>query len=333
MKKNRNAHTIWNTNKDGGWNAFKTSTEDTEEFDDIFCDVKKTTTENVVEIEKKLTKKKFAAFGKVKQRNNNQNRELKRLYEIKSAKLDANTTVNEVDKAIGNELLEIQKVDVEKGIKEVMMMKNSKGKSAAIFKTLQKINGSKKTNQEQVAMKHPETDLEIFEPKEIKSASLEYCVNLLTKKNCHEEYKDDFYIQDMIHLLRCEEEEDDEYNELQFDDFNNRMKVLKTKCKEKYQFVLKAGEGYKGCLYKLFSKVWKLEDKPQQWRDTIIVQLYKGKGEESCFNNQRNIHTKGDAPKFFEGIVVDKAKPMLTSHRSFKLVAFLDIALKSIFSC
>ena len=134
MKKNRNAHTIWNTNKDGGWNAFKTSTEDTEEFDDIFCDEKKTPTENV-EIEKKLTKKKFAAFGKVKQRNNNQNRELKRLYEIKSAKLDANTTVNEVDKAIGNELLEIQQVDVEKGIKEVMLMKNSKGKSAAKFKT------------------------------------------------------------------------------------------------------------------------------------------------------------------------------------------------------
>ena len=50
---------------------------------------------------------------------------MKRLYEIKSAKLDANTTVNEVDKAIGNELLEIQKVDVEKGIKEVMLMKNS----------------------------------------------------------------------------------------------------------------------------------------------------------------------------------------------------------------
>ena len=52
--------------------AFRTSTEDTDEFDDIFCDDKKTTTENVVEIEKKLTKKKFAAFGKVKQRNNNQ---------------------------------------------------------------------------------------------------------------------------------------------------------------------------------------------------------------------------------------------------------------------
>ena len=32
-------------------------------------------------------------------------------------------------------------------------------------------------------MKHPETDLDIFEPKEIKSASLEYCVNLLTKKH------------------------------------------------------------------------------------------------------------------------------------------------------
>ena len=101
-------------------------------------------------------------------------------------------------------------------------------------------------------MKHPETNLEMFEPKEIKSASLQYCVNLLTKKNCHDEYKDYYYIQDMIHPLRCEDEEDEEFK---MKDFNRRMKILKTKCKNKYQFILKAGAGYKECLFKLFSKV------------------------------------------------------------------------------
>ena len=59
-------------------------------------------------------------------------------------------------------------------------------------------------------------------------------VNLLTQKNCHDEYKDYFYIQDMIHLFRCEDEEDEEF---QMEDFDRRMKILKTKCKDKYQFI------------------------------------------------------------------------------------------------
>ena len=48
----------------------------------------------------------------------------------------------------------------------------------------------------------------------------------------------------------------------------------------------------------------------------LIVQIFKGKGDESEFSNQRNIHTKEDKPKFFEGIVVDKSKTILTNHCS-----------------
>ena len=66
----------------------------------------------------------------------------------------------------------------------------------------------------------------------------------------------------MIHLLRCEDDEDEEF---QMEDFDRRLKALKTKCKDKYQFILKAGEGYKEFLFKLFSKVWVIEEKPQHY--------------------------------------------------------------------
>lgn len=79
---------------------------------------------------------------------------------------------------------------------------------------------------------------------------------------------------------------------------------------------MKSGDGYKRCLFDLFSKIWRLENKPEQWRNTVIIQLYKGRGEESCFDNQRNIHTKEDNPKFFEGIVVDMCKQKLIQHCS-----------------
>ena len=95
-----------------------------------------------------------------------------------------------------------------------------------------------------------------------------------------------------------------------------RVKKMAEKSKEKYRFILKSGEGYKNCIYRLFSQIWKEEVKPQQWRNTVIIQLYKGKGETFDFNCQRNIHTKEDTPKLFEGILVDKSKQKLVDKCS-----------------
>ena len=72
--------------------------------------------------------------------------------------------------------------------------------------------------------------------------------------------------------------------------------------------LLSSGDGLKDCLFELFSKVWAVESKPEQWKETVIIQLYKGIGDPSSYNCQRNIHTKADSPKFFECIVVDRSK-------------------------
>ena len=261
-----------------------------------------------------MTKKKFAAFGKVKLRK--ENKDLKKLYEVKSSKLENNINIEEVKNDITKKLLELQREEVEKEIREKMLLKQTKGKSAAVFSTLRKIVGSKKMGQEQVSMRDPKTNLEVFEPDDIKTVSLQYCVDLLTERNVYDEHKDYYYVQDMIHVLRCEENTNDDDKELLIEDFEKRLKLLNTKCKSKYQFILKAGQGYQECLFKLFSEVWGSENKPQQWRNSMIVQIYNGKGDTDDFNNQRNIHTKDPEPKFFEGILVDKSKPTLTQHCS-----------------
>ena len=66
-----------------------------------------------------------------------------------------------------------------------MLMKQTKGKSSAILSTLQKICGNKKSNQDQVSMKDPNSNLEVFEPNEIKTISLQYCVDLLTQRTVY----------------------------------------------------------------------------------------------------------------------------------------------------
>ena len=57
--------TVWNVKKDGGWEAFKMSTEDLGEFGNILDNKGKLTTKIAKDIERKMTKKKFAAVGKV----------------------------------------------------------------------------------------------------------------------------------------------------------------------------------------------------------------------------------------------------------------------------
>ena len=77
----RNSHTIWNTKKQGGWEAFKTSTDKKDTFIDVFND-QKTTTEVARDIDKKVNKLKFSAFGKIKVKSKNVDIELKKLKPV-----------------------------------------------------------------------------------------------------------------------------------------------------------------------------------------------------------------------------------------------------------
>ena len=112
------------------------------------------------------------------------------------------------------------------------------------------------------------------------------------------------------------EEDDIETCELKEEDFLARLKKISKKQGEKYKFILKAGKGFQNCIFDLFKQVWETEQKPLQWRNTIVIQLFKGKGSINNFSNQRYIHTKEYIPKLFEGIVVDKSKDKMVSKCS-----------------
>ena len=144
----------------------------------------------------------------------------------------------------------------------------------------------------------------------LKEVSLKYCANLLDNQKVDKDFADEIECENLVHYPRMKEDTND-VEELSRDEFEKRLKLLATKSKEKYKFLLKSVEGFKNCIFRLFTQVWNQETKPQQWRNTVIIQLYKGKGEICNFDSQRNIHTKEDIPKLFEGLVVDKSKHQL----------------------
>ena len=139
-------HTL--TNKTGGWEHYKHQTGDDNNF--VNCvgkDDCSYTTEDVDKLTKNRTKIQFSSFGKVKIKNSYNDKELDKLLENKYKK-----NSYEFDEAINNRILEIQREEFEKELEEVLVLKNTKGKSAAIFNNLKKICGSKKSGQEQVFM-------------------------------------------------------------------------------------------------------------------------------------------------------------------------------------
>ena len=215
--------------------------------------------------------------------------------------------IAEVEAKISDHLLKNQRSEYEKKLENLKTLQNTKGRSAAIFNLKAKVIGEKKVQQEATSIEDPITGEIIFDTNQIKATSLNYLKNLLKNREPKEEYKNDMKVINILHEERTKEDVE-EMNDLTHDDFSRLMKHLEKNNKSKYKFILKAGESFKKCLYKLFKITWESETKPEQWENTIAHQLFKGVGEKSKLSNHRFIHTKQENPKAFEHIIINKAK-------------------------
>ena len=300
-KKKKSDYTIWNTNREGGWSQYKELTGSEDKFKCIFDSKSESnsseTTTVMSKIDKTLEKIKYEAFGKVKRKSVPD--PYSKLSEGKSC----------------TELLKAQREHIETELKRISDVTSSKSKVAAVFDVLNRNRGGKHQNQELVAMKDPVSSDLILDPSHLKEISLEYCVNLLQNDDVDLSFASEIYTENLVHYLRCYEESSCDES-LLFSDFVSRISSVASKCPEKYKFLLNSGQSFQKCIFDLFSKVWETEKKPQQWRNTVIIQLYKKKGDISSFDAQRNIHTKDYIPKLFEGIVVDKSREKIIKSTS-----------------
>ena len=317
-------HTVWNTTRPEGWATYKLLSSDSALLDAIANDDKEDATETLLKIKKAQEKIKYQAFEKIKISNKGKpDPELKKLYDAKNNlhsthdKTEArDNEIEDIEVKIGEKLREAQRVIVEKEIDE-MRDAGKKGKCGAIFKLKAKVTGEKKEAAEAISIKDPDNGNMLYDPEEIKVTSLKYCQNLLKDRKPDEEYSFEVKIRELLHDVRMEEiVENDDHEDFTIEDFNKTLEKLKKKSKEKYKFILMAGDSMKKVLFRLFRNIWWQEKRPNQWKSTTIIQLYKGKGEVDDLNNHRNIHTKDDLPKAFETTVVDYSKPKIVSKCS-----------------
>ena len=68
-------------------------------------------------------------------------------------------------------------------------------------------------------------------------------------------------------------------------------------------------------LHKLFTEVWTTGRVPSEWKEGIIVSLYKGKGGKDECSSYRPISLLSVPGKVFAHILLARINPLLISHR------------------
>ena len=164
-------------------------------------------------------------------------------------------------------------------------------------------------------MIHFQSGIELTNPKDIKDASLQYCIQLLSNREPKEEFRIDCKLKDVIHVARMAEKVPDDINHLTDEMFEETFKALSSKV-GKYDFIIKGGAALKSALLKVCKSVWMSEKMPESWYETTLIQLYKGKGPRNNLENMRHIHIKNEFSKFFGHLVVSKAKPDILRNLS-----------------
>ena len=105
-------------------------------------------------------------------------------------------------------------------------------------------------------------------------------------------------------------------NEMSYEQFEAALRHVSKRHKDKYMFILKGGNSLKNAIFSLFATVWKEENLPEIWQNSLLIQLYKGKNSKFSLDSMRFIHLKEDIPKLFSQIVTLAAKDNLINNMS-----------------
>jgi hypothetical protein len=83
-----------------------------------------------------------------------------------------------------------------------------------------------------------------------------------------------------------------------------KNKILTTDLEN--EFLKRGGDGMAQCVYDVIQAVWKDEFIPQQWNESIITSVWKGKGDKEVLKNQRGISVSSSIGMTMEEILNGK---------------------------
>ena len=123
-------------------------------------------------------------------------------------------------------------------------IKSSKqGRVGNIFRIKKLIGGPKKTPQEAAAIKDPKTGELLVSKKDIKRATLEYCVQNLKNNKPNGDLKDQVIMRKRTKIEKMKDRQGETFH-VNYDDFEEVLTKLAVKSTRTYDFLLNAGDIY-----------------------------------------------------------------------------------------
>ena len=151
--------------------------------------------------------------------------------------------------------------------------------------------------------------------KEIQETTLNYCKDTLENNNPEKEYED--MIMEKKEKVKDLMESDEGVFEADFATYNKNIRKFKVSGKKGYDFLTKSGSQFQVAIFQLLKKMFEKEVFPEQFSNTMLHMIYKGKGKKEELTNNRFIHCKEWMARAAEGMVVtDGLKPFLLAGSS-----------------
>ena len=307
----------WNRGKPGGWEVYKRMTNESSEKIREVISNEKNIDEAMKKIEALDTKIKFKSFGKTK--NSLKKNPQSRLCRCDPSQIGrCKTCKTQKDK--DEELLARQSKKIELAIEKIKASKQ--GRAGNIFQMRKEIMGPKNGGQDASAIRDPDNGELIVNKEEIKRATLKYCVNNL-KNN-----KPDNDVKDIVNERKEKQkkmmnDKTGESFEITFDDFDQVMAKFERKDTTTYDFLIKAGEKYKYAIYEICKRIIHNEEIPDQFHQTILVMIWKHRGNMEVLKNNRFLHMQIVLARVVDCLVVNKMKEPLISRLSIYQVGGL----------
>ena len=178
-------------------------------------------------------------------------------------------------------------------------------KVGRIWEIRKKVMGGHKNNILPIAISHYETGKLIVSRAEIKQVSLNYCKATLADNEPSQDYAS--YIENKAinvrnQLLNC-----DGNFSITKETFDTVLSKFKRSRKRNYDYLVKAGNGFKNVVFKFCQEMISKEQFPKYFQDTTLHMVFKsGKGRRDILSNNRFIHSKPWWPRTTEALIVEE---------------------------
>ena len=114
--------------------------------------------------------------------------------------------------------------------------------------------------------------------------------------------------------VAMETKEPDEDAELEIDEFWKAIKKIKAKNKKVYRDLVMAGEDFQRAVFMFYNECYKNEITPDDFCETVLMKLFKNKGNRTQLKFNRFIHLKGWMPKTYEKMLMSKIESKMSEH-------------------